>query len=184
MKGKIFNEQEVQAMLNGSKVMFREVAKIKLNLSCYDVDKKEFYDDPIFKKCPYQVGQKIFVKESFYEDLTYRKFAGFEAKDGLLEINARYMKQEHSRLTLQIIEIRAERLRDIDEEGARQEGVIDSGCGNCGESEFDCKCKIPEPLPKDDFIFNWNATHKKPEEEFNANPWVWVLKFELVKNNL
>ena len=27
MKGKIFNAQEVQAMLNGSKVMFREVIK-------------------------------------------------------------------------------------------------------------------------------------------------------------
>jgi hypothetical protein len=28
----------------------------------------------------------------------------------------------------------------------------------------------------------WNATHKKPEEKFEASPWVWVICFE-VKND-
>jgi len=27
----------------------------------------------------------------------------------------------------------------------------------------------------------WNATHKKPEEKFKANPWVFVYQFKLVK---
>jgi len=27
----------------------------------------------------------------------------------------------------------------------------------------------------------WNATHKKPEEKFEANPWVWAIDFEVVK---
>jgi len=31
------------------------------------------------------------------------------------------------------------------------------------------------------FINYWNATHKKPEEKFEANPWVWVINFEVVK---
>ena len=27
----------------------------------------------------------------------------------------------------------------------------------------------------DAFKDNWNATHKKPEEKFEANPWLWVV---------
>jgi hypothetical protein len=27
----------------------------------------------------------------------------------------------------------------------------------------------------------WNASHKKPEEKFEADPWVWKIDFEVVK---
>ena len=149
MKSKVFTAQEVQSIIAGTKTMFREVIKPQL---------------PI--KCPYHVGKKIFVKESFYEDLTYRKFAGFEAKDGLLEINARSMKQEHSRLTLEITDVKVERLGKISEKDAFKEGV-----------SYEGGCEIPRIT----FKMDWNGTHKKPEEKFEANPFVWVVDFKINK---
>jgi|GEM_PF-1989475 len=182
MKGKIFNAQEVQAIISGNKTQFREV-----------VNTKQSFIEPTqpYGKCPYQVGQKIFCKESFCEASSYKGITlekelrvEYKADGGCLVGNwkpAQHMKQEHSRLTLLIKEIRVERLAGISEEDARKEGVIDDGCGNCGESEFVCKCSNKQPSPREDFIFNWNANHKKPEEKFGANPWVWCVSFEVVK---
>ena len=184
MKGKVFTAQEVQAIIAGNKTMFREVIKPQL---------------PI--KCPYHVGKKIFVKESFYEDLTYRKFAGFEAKDGLLEINARSMKQEHSRLTLEITDVKVERLQDISKEDAIKEGATSRPNCDGYANRYEGWCmnwnKVGEAskwasnrktLSESDVCMGsaqyafgnfWNATHKKPEEKFEVNPFVWVVDFKI-----
>ena len=187
MKGKIFNAQEVQAIIAGTKTMFREVIKpypILSNDKSYWEFKgviwagenssyaKNFGDNarPVMPDlCPYQVGQKIFCKERFFEDLTYRKFAGFEAKDDLLEINARHMKQEHSRITLEITDVKVERLGEISEKDAIKEGVW-----NIQEKGSPRNWDI-----KNAFAIFWNATHKKPEEKFEANPFVWVVDFKI-----
>jgi hypothetical protein len=65
MKGKIFTAQEVQAIISGNKRMFREVIKSKPLIKRGD---DYLFDDNgklVSQKdcCPYQVGQKIFVKE-------------------------------------------------------------------------------------------------------------------------
>jgi hypothetical protein len=190
MKGKIFNAQEVQAILNGSKVMFREVIKpqiIKLtdqqnkNLSLVDgyTFNNEIWADlegckkvAIFR-CPYQVGQKIFCKESFREGAFCKhhfKADDKERKWGIGSVTknflpAQHMKQEHSRLTLQIKQIRVERLADISEEDAIAEGINPNTTTNINNY----------------FRNLWNCTHKKPEEMFGANPWVFVYQFEVVK---
>ena len=217
MKGKIFNAQEVQAILNGSKVMFREVIKNQtppdfvcdMKPSLYHSNNRFFLTgqsyDWWFEKCPYQVGQKIFCKESFFEDLIYRKFVGYEIENNLSEtikINARYMKQEHSRLTLLIKEIKVERLRGISEEDAIKEGATSRP--KCFGYEKGWNgwsmdwSKVGEPskysrtgaLSESDICMgsaeyafgnHWNATHKKPEEKFEASPFVWKIEFEVVK---
>jgi len=62
LKGKIFTAQEVQAIKAGSKVMFREVIKKPFFTKVEIVDgKRTSYP----RQCSYQVGQKIFCKESF-----------------------------------------------------------------------------------------------------------------------
>jgi hypothetical protein len=178
MKGKIFNTQEVQSMISGNKTQFREVIKNQTPLdfvcdmkpSLHHANNRFFLTgqshDWWFEECPYQVGQKIFCKESFYQ--AFKKLMYYKASwksayyykneyyrnrakcIGIEWIPAQHMKQEHSRLTLQIKEIKVERYL----------GYISE---------------------KDAFEVVWNATHKKPEEKFEANSWVWVIDFEVVK---
>ena len=46
-------------------------------------------------------------------------------------------------------------------------------------SHVDLDCDTPDP--RNDFKDYWNATHKKPEEKFEASPFVWVISCEVVK---
>lgn len=241
MKGKIFNAQEVQAILNGSKVMFREVVKNNLLKSCYKIGSYDSFTGKsesemmpcnhswagkridmicsdcwkeLLVKCPYQVGQKIFCKESFgsyYEDdglvrgdiFLYRADEDSKDLDDVHWKPAQHMKQEHSRATLLIKEIKVERLAEISEEDARKEGATSRPKCFGYEKEWDGWStdwsKVGQAsrwasngktLSESDicmgsatfaFANNWNATHKKPKKKFEANPWVWVYQFELIK---
>ena len=189
MKGKVFTAQEVQSILNGSKVMFREVIKpqpIQLEgfsdvyFDCYGKGNPwNWYikgnKQPLgtIAKCPYQVGQKIFVKERFfvsnYIELRYE--ANLSIDEKYYWLPAIKMKQEHSRLTLEITDIKVERLKDISEEDAVNEGVW-----NIQEKGSPRNWDI-----KNAFATFWNATHKKPEEKFEVNPFVWVVDFKINK---
>jgi len=195
MKGKVFTAQEVQAILKGSKVMFREVIKFS------ELEKKIMCkaDEPYLAeliKCPYQVGQKIFCKESFriFDKFDCWDLKGASCKcsnhlvDGLpiyaADQNcfetywkpAQHMKQEHSRLTLRITGIKVERLADISEEDAIAEGFKNTFVG------FQHPVYNPGRTANQDFEIFWNATHKKPKEKFEADPWVWVVSFEAINN--
>jgi hypothetical protein len=192
MKDKIFNAQEVQALISSNKTQFREVIKPQPLPFLNDNDYLEFL-------CPYQVGQKIFCKESFCLDPR----GGILYKTLLLTHDlpkeyapqwkpARHMKQEQSRLTLLIKEIRVEKLSEISEKDAILEGVDyfsgteptlhstewhepDSGWLNYEEDDYTCEGAV------ESFATLWNATHKKPEEKFEASPYVFVYQFELIK---
>jgi len=168
-KGKIFTAQEVQSILSGNKTMFREVIKVQpptyiKNVNFAGQGTWEWGNSGVYVEEPYQKGQMIFVKESF------NIFAGQVAyKQSLANAEkyiwkpAQHMKQEQSRLTLQIKEIRVERLKDISEfEAFEKEGM-------------------PSGTPIYWFAEEWNKKHKKPEEKFEANPWVWSIQFEVVK---
>jgi len=189
-KGKIFTAQEVQAIIAGNKTMFREVINVqptnseqKLFVTISGNKKKRHNrcswlecDDKLnvksrsdYFKYPYELGQKIFCKEKFvrsifgkpiYFDEDFRWFQGKEK--AVKWSSAQHMKQEHSRLTLQIKEIKVERLKDISEfEAFEKEGM-------------------PSGTPIYWFAEEWNKKHKKPEEKFEANPWVWSIQFEVV----
>jgi len=217
-KGKIFTAQEVQSILSGNKTMFREVIKNKTSfedfLQTREVGDNWYKDRTISmrgqgglwgdytlerfveKFCPYQVGQKIFVKESF------NIFAGQVAyKQNLANVEryiwkpASQMKQEHSRLTLLIKEIRAEKLQHISQEDCEKEGIGYTGGWNGedyddGEFFFGKLVKTEDGMNWKNEMFEyadlafekyWNSTHKKPEEKFGANPFVWSIRFEVVK---
>jgi len=208
-KGKIFTAQEVQAIIAGNKTMFREVIKVQPTnseqklfvtisgnkkrhnrcswLECDDKLNVKSRSD--YFKYPYEVGQKIFVKESF------NIFAGQVAYKQSLASAEKYfwkpatqMKQEQSRLTLQIKEIRVELLQDISEEDAIAEGIEEVTIPIF--KNIEPKIKSWKWYKEDNFgtysaiksFTNlWNSTHKKPEEKFEANPFVWSIQFEVVK---
>ena len=138
MKGKIFNAQEVQAIIAGLKVQFKEACKRQPQ---GEIEKPYVlrqagiteYNYP-FGKIPYQVGQKIFVKEKFAyiqnpEDcaresepceIHYKSdydAEGFDKQDieavGAEFLSASKMLEWASRLTLQIKEIGVEKDNDL-----------------------------------------------------------------------
>ena len=59
MKSKIFNTQEVQAILDGRKTQFRTVVKVRT-----DINKKEWVDTLISDYAKHQIGDILFVKET------------------------------------------------------------------------------------------------------------------------
>ena len=217
MKGKIFNTNEVQSIINGSKVMFREVIKPRIKVENYKLDDGSGIGmEILLEECPYQVGQKIFVKERFARsfDSEGNPIAILEAdsKEERKWRPAQQMKQEHSRLTLEITDIKVERLGEISEDDAINEGVnklfteeemkhvlkvhqIEKNDtyknylwhGHIGRTitkkqsdEWEYQCSAYEKA-KDSFFSLWNATHKKPEEKFEVNPFVWVVEFKINK---
>jgi hypothetical protein len=121
MKGKRFNAQEVQAIIAGNKTQFREV-KVQPNNDKNPV-KTGFNFTGIWgdgakesrRECPYQVGQKIFCKESFeiWDDGIVYRASNLKCDPVAKWKPSQHMKQEHSRLTLQIKEIRVERFDDL-----------------------------------------------------------------------
>ncbi|MGU7800820.1 hypothetical protein ACV2ZF_26720, partial [Escherichia coli] len=89
-----------------------------------------------------------------------------------------HMPRWASRILLEITSVRVERLNAISEEDARAEGIIDGGCLNCGEPE-PCGCANPVPDATDAFAYLWQSIYG--QENWNANPWVWVIEFKRVK---
>jgi hypothetical protein len=236
MKGKIFNSQEVQAIIAGTKTMFREVTRPQLSYRNPEIPRKlvRFEDESgyrtidrdnewvvsVFERCPYRVGQKVFCKESFVDfrnnnsDIFYKSDLELNNLVKTADLKwrpAQHMKQEHSRLTLEITNIKVERLQDISEEDAIKEGVnklfteeemkhvlrvhqIEKNDsyknylwhGHIGRTitkkqsdEWEYQCSAYEKA-KDSFFSLWNATHKKPEEKFEVNPFVWVVDFKII----
>lgn len=90
-----------------------------------------------------------------------------------------HMFRKDSRITLEITDVRIERLNDISEEDARAEGITDGGCTNCGNSEQDCDCLNPSPSAKDAFITLWRMIHGK--DAWELNPFVWVISFKRIE---
>ena len=207
MKGKIFNAREVQAIIAGNKTMFREVIKpqpnyqVNVDVRCGNEIIIASVDHPkevfCLRKPPYQVGQKIFCKENwaFFENdgflpehIQLKKdiyinnlviankasFSNSEIKPEWKWKPAQHMKQEHARLFLQIKDIRVERLQSLScadyfAETGRRPSI----------THTDLDCDTPDP--RSDFKTYWNATHKKPEEKWEANPFVFVYQFQLIK---
>lgn len=76
-----------------------------------------------------------------------------------------HMPRWASRINLLIKKIRVERLNDISEQDCLKEGI---------GSPITRDCKKPK------FLSLWSQIYG--EESLNANPWVWVIEFELVKS--
>lgn len=191
VKSIIFNQHQVNHALKNGEGMFRVVVKpyLKFNEYVYFGNSGFAESEVISNKSPYQVGETIFVKEAFdpkmeFEDelrnnltcysLAYK--ADFDENDysfGQWKSPV-HMKQEHSRLTLKIKSVKVERLQDISEEDCWKEGIDTSS----DYADYAVRQAVKEGKSevgaRDYFREYWNSTHKKPEEKWEANPWVFV----------
>lgn len=149
--------------------------------------------------CPFgAVGDRIWVREAFQGPLVseelleeYRaypeKFENPEyceyAADGGprpeycdLDDNLRHgwrpsihMPRWASRLTLEITSVRVERLRDLSEDDAKSEGITPPSGGVLPGWEY-----------RINFRELWMSIYGS--DNWEANPWVWVIEFKVVPN--
>lgn len=86
-----------------------------------------------------------------------------------------HMPKEAARIWLKVTDVRVERLQEITEEGAKEEGANYKNGKNVGLEEKMRRTAIER------FAEIWNSTIKKSALDrygWNANPFVWVIEFE------
>ena len=93
-----------------------------------------------------------------------------------------YMPRWASRLTLEVTDVRVERLQGISEEDARAEGVEASqepftyGWRNYGQTEFVAEHIAYFVTAREAFASLWESINGPGS--WAANPWVWVIEFK------
>ena len=86
-----------------------------------------------------------------------------------------HMPKEAARIWLKVTDVRVERLQDITEDGAKEEGANFKNGKNVGLEEKMRRTAIER------FAEIWNSTIKKTDLDrygWDANPYVWVIEFE------
>ncbi len=92
------------------------------------------------------------------------------------------MPKKAARIFLKVTDVRIERLQDITEEQARKEGCITYN-DKVENKKFKNVLEF-DLTTKEAFVDLWGSTIKKQDLDiygWKANPWVWVIEFELIK---
>ncbi len=194
MKPIIFSTDMVKAILDGRKTQTRRVIrpqpKWTRNITQSVVRPEEWLLSGTMGliKCPYgKVDDRLWVRETFgigrasgsvyYKacpNNTMLRQTGTENYEALFDKwqSPLFMKRKHSRITLEITDIKVERLQEISEEDAEAEGMEKTCTGLCSH-EF-CLSAY------DQFESLWNSLAKK-DFKWNDNPFVWVISFKREK---
>lgn len=141
-----------------------------------------------YQKCPYSVGDVLWVRETFCES---NKIVGdkYLYKEKVLrESSLRpkwkpslFMPKHACRIFLKIKKIRVERLRDIFHSDARSEGVdfVEGINGNLYYNYLTLDYGCNELFS---FMTLWQKINGEDSWEFN--PWVFVYEFEQIEKPL
>lgn len=177
----LFSGQMVRAILGGRKTQTRRVIKnIPHDAAHIWHDGGEWIVENApgqcwNKKtaCPYgQPGDRLWVRETWQLDESETGYVYRADIEGFLDQAfgpptwrpSIFMPRAASRILLEIVSVRAERLQDISEEDAKSEGV---------------RPFMGSPLPyKAAFCTLWQ--HINGPESWAANPWVWVVEFKKI----
>ena len=223
----LFSTPMVQALLDGRKTQTRRIATHPLIFGNPRVEQIVLDGGDWWTgidggggfsiKCPYgKVGDLLYVRERFcwkwieakssFEGFYYYADGqevfhvdGFDKSPWKPSI---HMPRAASRLTLEITDIRVERLQDISDDDAFSEGLEYHKSGDSMEGDLayyfkDYLCKgIEADDDGEKIIYNNTfsddpiASYKTLWESINgkdswaANPWVWVVEFKVHKKNI
>lgn len=177
----IFNAEMVRAILDGRKTQTRRVIKElmpELQYQHRDVLRCEGIDlTPegfmALHKCPYgQPGDRLWVRETWAtvgenHVAVWKTYPQCLPKDVNLEEvkwkQRQWMPRWASRITLEIVNVRVERLQDITETDIKAEGFT---YWNYPESNIE------------DFKVCWKKIYGPGA--WDKNPWVWVVEFKKI----
>lgn len=197
----LFNTEMVRAILGGRKTCTRRLPNKRVvedyfsyeawamsvaTDGCKKKTEKQFYE----QYPPYQTGDILYVRETFYMDencilykadnenlIGYRNMSGED-----ISVKWRpsiHMPKEAARIWLKVTDVRVERLQkcgegwciDIEKEGVTtpQNPIL-----YISDDEF-------HDALRTEFQKLWNSTIKKSDLDrygWDANPYVWVIEFE------
>ena len=156
--------------------------------NCFSFGKGEFPTvyDVEYIKCPYGVvGDQLWIKQNYKADKAFDSIKPSEIPNnsdiwyhcdgdvpwvfGKTRPNI-FMCRWMSRIQLEIISIRVERLKDISEEDAWAEGVV-KGMVTDNPDHYPW-------TPKLEFAWLWNSIDGPLR--WASNPWVWVVEFKRI----
>lgn len=200
----LFSAPMVRALLDGRKTQTRRAVKVNSALAADFMADKNASD-----ACPYgQPGDLLWVRETFARvsdvDGSNPRFA-YRA-DGHTPFGWKpsiHMPRAASRLTLEITDVRVERLHDISEADAKAEGCFFTDYGrDCfhrgGPPQDVSDCKAPQNTHNQRPGWMWGRTEShnqclgsarfafanlwssiNGQASWDANPWVWVIEFKV-----
>lgn len=208
MKPILFNTEMVRAILEGRKTVTRRVVKpqptysprdgFTWNGAAYGTDLPPTIKGAGYNlaRCvaPFEVGDILYVRETWHkyikrvgkgETCRLQEFYGYRASIANSEDASEpwkpsiHMPKEAARLFLRVTDVRVERLQDMDKDDFWKEGIksycdvctVEATCINCLEQA------------EEEFKQLWDSTIKKDQAEcysWSANPYVWVIEFEVV----
>jgi hypothetical protein len=184
----LFSGPMVRAILSGSKTQTRRVVKpprgaefeIEFGwpvVECFDLEMR-----PI--PCPYGTeGTRLWVKETFADteqagdhpaDAYYVYRADdpdWETCEGWRWRPSIFMPRRASRITLEVTDVRVERLQAISEADAMAEG-----CTHHHDPGGDGQNVIEQ------YAYLWDAINAKRGHSWAMNPWVWAITFRRVED--
>ena len=188
----LFSTEMIRAILDGRKTQTRRVIKPQFSKLFHIVNRTAILTNRIFRKsnqfiyCPYgKVGNRLWVRETWrkrYSDASIEnKEDGIQYKaDGLVFIQPLWKPSIHmprwaSRITLEITNIRVERVQEISEDDAQAEG-----CGIYPEyNSMRYTFLYSEgEVSSANFRILWDSINAKRGYPWKSNPYVWVIEFK------
>lgn len=164
----------------------------------YEYDENEsMFDNPL--EPPYQPGDILYVRETWSEwtdGYLYKAWNSPFPQAGESPVMkwhpSIHMPKEAARIWLKVTDVTVERLQEITEDGVWDEGfkfkppclTRVSADGHTCDLDGPCTSPIKYCDMTMGELFGrelWNSTIKKSDLDrygWNANPWVWVIKFE------
>lgn len=158
-------------------------------------NRKGFWGWLVGDACPFGgVGDRIWVRETFASGLSTKSTLAYRAthkredlEDGFYDTikwtPSIHMPRRASRILLEITDVRVERLSAISEGDAIREG-IDADRLSESQDNYDCIADhnmTGRPTAKGYFSDLWQSIYG--EENWKANPWVWVIEFKRIEED-
>ena len=197
----LFNTEMVKAILYGIKSCTRRMVKPqpdekhtyplgyvtdsteKKDVGCFGFGIDEYGGSVQYAKPPYHPGDILYVRETWgegYEEGTYiykadDKLANlprFSESSKLIYHPSIHMPKEAARIWLKVTNVRVERLQEITDKDAEQEGA---------QPDYPFDYAVDKWPNLEHFKEIWNSTIKKSDlyrYGWDANPFVWVVSFE------
>lgn len=165
----IFTEVMILNILADKKTQTRRVIKNPDWFGCLTGDcphSMQFEcDKSMCEYCPYgQPGDLLWVKETFRQEGTGFAYKVDASPDGfgLPWKSPRYMPKAASRIILEIVSTRAQRIQDISVDDIRAEGAGASLLGS----------------ERHNFAKSWDSINEKRGYPWKKNDWVWAVTFK------